>query len=122
MSENLINPVENEHFWEARISPSEAKRVQMFLKDFQDIEAFPRFTISDFFHVLAPQNIHFDRFYKVCDMAKCHVRFIYKRNAFRSFGSLFAFSAQKVFVFDRFYKGFRNAFLAFEKPRFSLVL
>ncbi len=56
-------------------------------------------------------------------MAECHVRFIYKRNAFFDhFGSLFAFSAQKVFIFDRFYKGFRNAFLTFEKPRFSLGL
>ncbi len=41
---------------------------------------------------------------------------------FDHFGSLFAFAAQKVFIFDRFYKGFRNAFLTFEKPRFSLVL
>ena len=30
----------------------------------------------------------------------------------------FAILAQKVFIFDRFYKGFRNAFLAFEKPLF----
>ena len=37
---------------------------------------------------------------------------------FDHFGSLFAILAQKVFIFDRFYKGFRNAFLAFEKPRF----
>ena len=34
----------------------------------------------------------------------------------------FAILAQKFFIFDRFYKGFRNAFLAFEKPRFSLGL
>ncbi len=26
----------------------------------------------------------------------------------------------KVFIFDRFYKGFRNAFLTFEKPRLRL--
>ena len=37
---------------------------------------------------------------------------------FDHFRGHFAFSAQKVFIFDRFYKGFRNAFLAFEKPRF----
>ena len=29
-----------------------------------------------------------------------------------------AFLTQKVFIFDRFYKGFRNALLAFQKPRF----
>ena len=37
---------------------------------------------------------------------------------FDRFGSHFTFLAPKVFIFDRVYKGFRNAFLAFEKPRF----
>ncbi len=41
---------------------------------------------------------------------------------FNHFGCHFAFWTQKVFIFDRFYNGFRNAFLVFEKPRFSLVL
>ena len=41
---------------------------------------------------------------------------------FDHFGSLFAFWTQKVFISDRFDKGFRNAFLAFDKPRSSLVL
>ena len=33
-------------------------------------------------------------------------------------GSLLAFAAPKVFIFDGVYEGLRNAFLAFEKPRF----
>ena len=56
-------------------------------------------------------------------MAECHVRFIYKRNAFLNIlQPFFAFLAPNVFIFDRFYKGFRNAFLSFEKTRFPLVL
>ena len=34
----------------------------------------------------------------------------------------FHFLLKKSSIWDRFYKGFRDAFLTFEKPRFSLVL
>ena len=37
---------------------------------------------------------------------------------FDHFRCHFAILAPKVFIFDRFYKGFRNAFLHFEKPHF----
>ena len=37
---------------------------------------------------------------------------------FDHFRGHFAIFAQKVFIFDRFYKGFRNAFWAFEEPCF----
>ena len=43
-------------------------------------------------------------------------------NAFWSFEGSFRKNSPKVFISDRFYKGFRNAFLYFEKPRFPLVL
>ena len=42
-------------------------------------------------------------------MAECHVRFIYKRNAFLIIlEAKLRFSAPKVFIFDRYYKAFRH--------------
>ena len=41
---------------------------------------------------------------------------------FDYFRGHFAILTQEIFNFDRFYKGFRNAFLAFEKQCFPLVL
>ena len=52
-------------------------------------------------------------------MAECYVRFIYKRNAFLIILEAFLrFGLKKSPFSTGFYKGFRNAFLTFEKPRF----
>ncbi len=49
---------------------------------FQDLASF-QVSLFLTFHVLAPQKSSFSTgFIRVFDMAKCHVRFIYKRNAF----------------------------------------
>ncbi len=62
----------------APIHPWKMKNEERIMKN-EELRGVQLFYFLSFGH---PEFRCFDRFYKVFDMAGCHVRFIYKRNAF----------------------------------------
>ena len=72
---------------------------------------------------VAPQNHPFSiGFIRLFDMAKTHVGFSENVMLFGSFLVHFPKTAPKLFINDRFYKVFYNAFWHFKKADFPFVL